>query len=220
MSLIVGENGWNRFDRNEIFNWRGNSEWCGCVQNVVVGCVSMLSINKIFVFVAGGRALMCRSLLKAPHRQAGSNRIIVHNIQTLFSLSSTVLGSDESPLFVVPSHTHLLAEYRSSLHNIGFEILIQILRFSGRKQLANSHNETDSLTILTDLAGSRVGGRWIVTCRRGSIRAGRGLWDFVRLGPIRVPLTVLGTPRFYTSGIKILLLFVIKNCMDALFVKR
>ena len=49
MSLIVGENGWNRFDRNEIFNWRGNSEWCGCVQNVVVGCVSMLSINKIFV---------------------------------------------------------------------------------------------------------------------------------------------------------------------------
>lgn len=94
------------------------------------------------------------------------------------------------------AHTHPLAEYRSSLHNTDFEILIQILRFSGRKQLVNNHNAIESLTILTDLAGSRVGGRWIVTCRRGSIRAGRGLWDFVRLGPIRVPLTALGMPRY------------------------
>lgn len=42
------------------------------------------------------------------------------------------------------------------------------------------------LTILTDLAGSR--GWWSVDCRlvgeRGSSRAVRGLWDFVRLGPI------------------------------------
>lgn len=94
---------------------------------------------------------------------------------------------------IIPSLTHI--RWRNIVHLSTtplFEILIQILRFSGRKQLANNQNETNFLTILTDLAGSRVGGRWIVTCRRGSIRAGRGLWDFVRLGPIRVPLTVLG----------------------------
>lgn len=77
MSLIVGENGWNRFDKNILEGWESR----GCVQNVVVVYVSILSVNKIFcVFVAGGRALISRSLPRTPHRQAESKRIIAHEV--------------------------------------------------------------------------------------------------------------------------------------------